>query len=178
MALHRSRAFLARTALLFGFWLLLLQPDSLLPARIGLDWLVGVPGAFAAAWVSLRLLPPAPPGLRLRSWALLRYALRFMVQSLVAGLDVARRALDPRLPLEPGLLHQPTALDGAAHRAVFAALTSQVPGTLAVDLDEPGRLLYHCLDRRQDAAGGLAADEALFREALGIAGATGPEPRA
>lgn len=162
---HRPHAFAARSLLLFGLWLLLLEPDSLAPAAVGVDWLVGALAAAAAALLSLRLLPPAPRGPR--AWPLVRYLLRFSMQSLLGGLDVARRALDPRLPLDPGLFAQPTALRGATRRALFGALTSHVPGTLAVDLDDPERLLYHSLDQGQDAARGLTADEALFLTVLG-----------
>jgi multicomponent Na+:H+ antiporter subunit E len=104
--------------------------------------------------------------------------LRFPVQSLLAGLDVARRALDPRLPVSPTLLQHRTALPPGTSRTLFGALSSQVPGTLTVDLDEPERLLYHCLDRPDRAARGLAADEALFRELLGQGGARGRGPPA
>ena len=163
-----------RFMLLFGFWLLLLEPESLARAAIGVDWTVGVLAGLGAALLSLRLLPPAP-GVP-RPWPLLRLLLRFLFQSLVAGLDVARRALDPRLPVDPGLLQQPTALPPGTARALFGALTSQVPGTLAVgsmvDPDAPDRLLYHCLDRGQDATRGLAADEALLLRVMGRGDAT------
>jgi hypothetical protein len=62
MKVHRPRALVARSLLLFGFWLLLLEPDSLSPAEIGVDLFVGAFAAFAAALVSLRLLPPAARG--------------------------------------------------------------------------------------------------------------------
>lgn len=175
MPLLRPRAFVIRSLLLFGFWLLLLEPESLAPAAIGVDWAVGALTALAAAALSLRLLPPAPRAPRLP--ALLRYLLRFLVQSLLAGLDVARRALDPRLPIDPGLLRQPTSLPPGAVRTLFGALTSQVPGTLAVDLDDPGRLLYHCLHSPQDAARGLTVDEALFRRVLGSGAAKDGDER-
>jgi len=175
MKLHRLRALVARSLLLFGFWLLLLEPDSLSPAAIGVDLFVGAFAGFAAALVSLRLLPAAARGPRL--WPLVRYLLRFLMQSLLAGLDVARRALDPRLPVDPGLLRQPTALRGATRRALFGALTSQVPGTLAVGLDDPDRLLYHCLNQGQDSARGLAADEALFLKVLGGGAETSGQPQ-
>jgi multicomponent Na+:H+ antiporter subunit E len=176
MSLHRSIAFAIRSVLLFGFWLLLLEPDSFSVAAIGIDWAVGALAAAGAALLSLRLLPPgqgAP-----RPWPLLRLLLRFLTQSLLAGLDVARRALDPRLPLSPGLIRHRTGLPPGPGRALFGALTSQVPGTLAVESKRPGELLYHCLDVRQDVARGLAADEALYLKvsAGGGAGRRGPRP--
>jgi multicomponent Na+:H+ antiporter subunit E len=124
--------------------------------------------------LSLRLVPPSPS--TPRPWPLLRLGLRFLIQSLLAGLDVARRALDPRLPMSPSLLRQPTALTPGPRRALFGALTSQVPGTLAVGSGDRDALLYHCLDHPQDAARGLATDEALFLAGLG-ADLTAPRER-
>lgn len=171
MSLHRISAFAARSLLFFGFWLLLLEPESLAPAAIGADWAVGVLAALAAALLSLRLLPPVAQ--TPRPWPLLHYLVRFFMQSLLAGFDVARRALDPRLPLAPGPLIHPTALPkGTTARTLFGAVSSQVPGTLAVDLDASDHLLYHCLYGPQEAARGLAADEALFLRML----PTDPEP--
>lgn len=164
MPLDRSRALVARSLLLFGFWMLLLQPDSLAPADVGVDWLVGALASVGAGLLSLRLLPPVRR--RPHPGPLLRYLLRFWVQSLLGGLDVARRALDPRLPVDPGLLRQPTALPGGISRALFGAVTSQVPGTLAVGAGEPRHLLYHCLDQGQDVTRALATDEALFRRII------------
>ena len=78
------RAAMARGAGFFGFWLLLIGPD---PA----DLAAGFFAAAAATWTSLRLLPPS--GGRLRYAALARLALRFGQESIMGGLDVARRAL-------------------------------------------------------------------------------------
>lgn len=172
---HYLHAFVLRVLLLFGFWLLLLEPDFLSLADTGLDWAVGALAAMAGARLSLRLLPPASRALR--PWPLLRFMLRYLGQSLVGGADVARRALDPRLPVDPGLLRQPTALPGGMSRALFSAVTSQVPGTLAVGSDDDEYLRYHCLDQGQDVAGGLARDEALFLQILGEAGETDRQPR-
>jgi multicomponent Na+:H+ antiporter subunit E len=176
MSSYRLIAFVLRSALLFGFWLLLLEPGSFSLAAIGVDLAVGAVAAVCAALLSLRLLPPgrgAP-----RPLPLLRLVMRFLMQSLVAGLDVARRALDPRLPLHPGLVRHRTALPPGTGQALFGALTSQVPGTLAVRSERSGELLYHCLDLRQDVARGLAADEAMFLRVWGArsAGRTGPGP--
>src|SRR5271168_4220876 len=84
-----------RTAGLFAFWLVL---SGFKPS----DLLVGAVAAVAATWTSLQLLPPGRWAFR--PVALVGLALRFFCQSIIAGIDVARRALDPRLPLRPGLV--------------------------------------------------------------------------
>ena len=76
MARNVLRASLVRAAGFLALWLMLF---GLNPADIP----VGVLTAAAATWASLRLLPPGP--WRLRPVALVRLALRFLWQSIVAG---------------------------------------------------------------------------------------------
>jgi multicomponent Na+:H+ antiporter subunit E len=121
-------------------------------------------GAVAAAtWTSLRLLPSRTS--RSSPLAIARLALRFLSQSVIGGVDVARRALDPRLPLRPGFVAYPIGLPAGAARNVFATLTSLLPGTVPTG-EERGRLVYHCLDVRQPVAAQLAEEEAALARAL------------
>ena len=135
------------------FWVLLSGGD---PA----DLAVGIFAAGAATWASLRLLPPTNG--RLRPLALARLALRFLVQSVVAGADVARRALHPRLPLRPGFVVYPTRLPEGPARQAFASLMSLLPGSLPAGADAAGGMLIHCLDTGQPVTAQLAEEEALF----------------
>ena len=133
-----------------------------------------VPGAVAAAgatWVSLRLLTPGHT--RLRPAALGRLAVRFLRQSAVSGADVARRALDPRLPLRPGFVLYPIGLPPGPARNMFTTLMSLLPGTVPTGCDERGGILIHCLDVGQPVVAQLAAEEALFTEVIGWAGSDG-----
>jgi multicomponent Na+:H+ antiporter subunit E len=92
-------------------------------------------------------------------------ALRFLYQSVVAGADVARRALDPRLPLRPGFVAYPVRFPPGTARNVFTTLTSLLPGTVPAG-EESGKLLYHCLDVDQPVVSQLAAEEAALSRAL------------
>lgn len=129
MQSRRSRAFAFRSLLLFGFWLLLLEPDSLSPVEIGLDWAVGAFAAISAALVSLRLLPPAARGPRL--WPLVRYLLRFLVQSLLTVLSgllrILRRPGDAERVMAAQLL-------GTGGVAALLLLGSATDLTAATDL--------------------------------------------
>ena len=125
-------------------------------------------GIFAlatATWASLRLLPPG--GVRPSPVALARLVLRFLRQSIVAGADVAWRALDPRLPLRPGIVIYPTHLPPGPASDAFCALTSLAPGTLPAGANDSGAIVVHCLDVGQPVASHLAADERLLALALG-----------
>lgn len=150
------RAALARGAGFLGFWMVLIGAD---PS----DLAVGAITAAAATWVSLRLLPPQPA--RLRLVALPALALRFLWQSVVAGVDVARRAFDPRLPLRPGFATYAVGFPPGPARNAFTDLTSLLPGTVPAG-EQDGALLYHCLDVDQPVAAQLAEEEAVLRRAL------------
>jgi multicomponent Na+:H+ antiporter subunit E len=117
----------------------------------------------AATWTSLRLLEP---GTSRRSFgAIARLALLFLYHSIVAGADVARRALDPRLPLRPGFVSYPTRLPRGPRRNVFATLTSLLPGTVPAG-EENAQLIYHCLDVDLPVVAELAEEEAALVRAL------------
>ena len=152
------RAAMTRGVGFFGLWLLLAGPE---PA----DLAAGLFAAAAATWASLRLLPPS--GGRLRYAALARLALRFGQESIMGGVDVARRALAVRLPLRPGFVVYPVRLPPGPACNAFSALTSVLPGTLPAGVDDHGALLYHCLDVDQPVAAHLAIDEELLLRALG-----------
>jgi multicomponent Na+:H+ antiporter subunit E len=117
----------------------------------------------AATWTSLRVLEPNASRRSLRG--IVRLVLFFLLHSIAAGADVARRALDPRLPLRPGFVAYPTSLPSGLRRNVFATLTSLLPGTVPTG-ERDGHLLYHCLDIEQPILAELAAEEAALVRAL------------
>lgn len=157
-----ARSALARGGGLLCFWLLLAAPladlasEELIP-----DLLVGTLASAWATWVSLRLLPPVAGRIRLA--ALGRLMLSFLWQSVVGGIDVARRAFHPRMPLRTGFLAYRVGFPPGAGREAFGALTSLMPGTLPVGTDTNDTLIYHCLDLDQPVTAGLAREEVLLR---------------
>jgi multicomponent Na+:H+ antiporter subunit E len=168
--LPRTTPFVMRSAFArwSGFllvWLLLAAPDLAAPIIDNLvDLLIGVLAAAAAAWTSLRLLPPTPGSLRYG--ALFRLAARVLRNSVVSGFSLLPRVFGPRLSIAPGYLAYPVRLAPGPARAVLGALTSVVPGSLSVGTDRDGALVYHCLDVAQPVAEDLAIDEALLIETL------------
>jgi multicomponent Na+:H+ antiporter subunit E len=127
---------------------------------------VGAAAVIAATALSLRLLPPI--GARPRPLALVRLAARFLRQSVLAGVDVAWRSLDPRLPLRPGFVRYPVQLPPGPARNTFCTLTSLLPGTVPTGPDASGALLVHCLDVGQPVVEQLALEEALLTDAMGL----------
>ena len=143
----------------------------LLPGGNPGDLGAGAVAIFAATWTSLHLLPPGTS--RVRPLALGQFALRFLRQSLIAGVDVARRALDPRLPLTPGFVHYPVGLPPGPARNMFTTLMSLLPGSVPIGADASGGLLIHCLDVEQPIAAQLAAEETHFARVTGAASSNG-----
>ncbi|WAC29304.1 Na+/H+ antiporter subunit E [Ancylobacter sp. SL191] len=128
---------------------------------------VGALTALAAAWLSLVLLRPS--GRPIAIGALVRLVLRFPGQSLLAGLEVARRAFASSLLLRPGLVPCPTRLPASTGRDAFHAYLSLQPGTLPVVMRDKATLLVHALDLDQPVAAAIAAGEADFARILGNA---------
>jgi len=152
------RSLAVRAAGFFGFWLIL---TGFSLADLGVGLLAGA----VATRTSLSLLPPGR--WRPQPLLFLRMGLRFLNQSVSAGLDVAWRALDPRLALEPGFVaFQPRLPPGPARNA-FCAITTLLPGTLPCGEDGNGDLVIHCLVVSPDVAPQLATEEALLLAALG-----------
>lgn len=150
------RAALARAAGYLALWVVLIGFDPL-------DLVVGVFAAAAATWTSLRLLPPTAG--RVRFAVLIALLPRFLWQSVVAGLDVARRAFHPRMPLQPDFVEYPVNLPRGQARNAFETITSLLPGTMPCDEDAQ-TIVYHCLDVGQPVVEQLAADERAYGRAL------------
>lgn len=160
MNLGLSRAAVARAIGFFALWIMLTGGN---PADLG----TGAVAALTATCVSLRLLPPGTT--RVRPIALAQLVARFLCQSVVAGADIARRALGPRLPLHPGFVVYPLGLRPGPASNTFTTLMSLLPGTVPTGADASGRLLVHCLDIEQPVAAQLTAEEAMFAQVIGAA---------
>lgn len=125
-------------------------------------WL-GLLAAVGATWVSLVLLPPGKP---VKVLALMRMLPGFVWRSLLGGVDVAWRALHPRMPLKPGWLLLPTALPEGGARVALGSEISLLPGTLVAGTRD-GMLLVHCLDLDQPVEGAVRREEDLIGVAIG-----------
>jgi multicomponent Na+:H+ antiporter subunit E len=155
-----GRASVARATGFIAFWLILTSFNLA-------DLPIGALAGALATWASLRLLPAGQ--WVIRPVALARLALRFLKQSVSAGIDVARRALDPQLPLQPGFARYHSQLPRGVRRNAFCTMTSLLPGTLPCGTEANGDLTIHCLDLGQPVAKQLAAEEALFVRTFGSA---------
>src|ERR1700746_2665052 len=127
------------------------------------DLPIGVAASVLAVLISLSLVQPT--ALRPRLAPLVRLNLLFLSSSILAGVDVARRALLPRLDLNPGFVAVPFTLPPGTSRNAFLVHQSLQPGTLPAGV-EGDQLQVHCLDTSQPVIESVAADEALLKKAI------------
>ena len=149
---------LTRVACFLAFWIIIAGTGTA-------DLIVGALAAIIVSWVSLRLLPPASN--RINFAAICRFVPAFLYQSIVAGIDVAWRALAPRLRLQPGFVLYPMRLPPGAAQSAFCTVTSLLPGTLPSGSDEKGNLIVHCLDESQPIVEQLRNEETLLMKIMG-----------
>jgi multicomponent Na+:H+ antiporter subunit E len=107
-------------------------------------WMLPLGTLMAALVTSLLCWPPQAG--RLQPLGVLQLAGWFIWQSWRGGVDVARRALRPRMSLQPDFLSLPLRVRGEWARICFVWLVSLLPGTAAVRL-ENDVLHLHVLDR-------------------------------
>jgi multicomponent Na+:H+ antiporter subunit E len=147
-----------RAALLAVLWWALLEGA---PA-FGFTGLIAVAVATA---VSLALIPAHRWRLR---WAGVPGLLGFFLQqSVLGGVDVARRALHPRLPIAPGFVRRQLRLRAEEPRVMLAWLISLMPGTVSVALGHDA-IELHVVDRD------LPIDATLRQLEDAVAGAFAP----
>ena len=141
-----------RAAAYFAFWVVLAGTGAK-------DLAAGLATALIAAWISVELVPAGE--MTLRPARALALFLRFLWQSVVAGVTVARIALTPVMPLRPGMVAYRTGLPPGNRRFLFMTYASLLPGTLpAGEAEAPDVIAVHALDTAQPVTRSLAAEEA------------------
>jgi multicomponent Na+:H+ antiporter subunit E len=141
-----------RVAGFMVLWLIIMGPGLK-------DLPMGLLASLAASWVSLRLWPTGS-GLSLGD--ILSFVLRFLPQSVTAGVGVARLAFFPGDGLRPGLATYRTRVPAGMARRGFCAVMSLQPGKLPIADGQGDTLTIHCLDREAPVAEEIAADERAF----------------
>jgi multicomponent Na+:H+ antiporter subunit E len=156
VASTRSTA-LWRGAAFFLLWMLLMQSTK--PS----DLVVGLLACVGATWTSLRLMPPASGCVNFGK--LLTLLPHLLSESVLAGVDVARRALLPQMRLSPGFVACPLSFPPGFARNTFATITSLLPGSVSAG-EAAGELVYHCLDDTTPVVEQIWKEERLLARAL------------
>jgi multicomponent Na+:H+ antiporter subunit E len=110
------------------------------------DWLPAAAVIICATASSFWIAPATRRRLRLRPSAFLRFVPYFLWQSILGGFDVSRRALSPRMTLDPGLFRFQLQLQDPTARTLFIGCVSLLPGTASVESQEDF-LVVHALDQ-------------------------------
>ncbi len=128
------------------------------------DLVVGLVTAVIASWMSLQLIPAGE--MRLRPVKALALFVRFLWQSVVAGVTVAKIALSPVMALRPGMVAYRTKLPPGNRRFLSMTFASLLPGTLPTGTDDGDLISVHALDTAQPLAQQLAAEEERLSAAI------------
>lgn len=127
------------------------------------SWPIGVPAVLAATAISLALLPASTWSVR----ALLAFVPVFLWQSVRGGIEVARIAMHPRLPVAPALIDYRLRLPAGLPRIFMVNAVNLLPGTLSADLRDD-RLCVHALDAGADIAAELERLEDRLLAIFGV----------
>ncbi|MGC9322074.1 MAG: Na+/H+ antiporter subunit E [Kosmotogaceae bacterium] len=126
-------------------------------------WL-GFTGSFAIGEILLGLLVSIVVAIILSNYSRFRIGLDFPVrvfkfvfsflpifilEMVKANVDVAKRVLNPSLPINPSMVEVETNLKGDISKLTLANSITLTPGTLTVDIGED-RLLVHWIDKKAD----------------------------
>jgi multicomponent Na+:H+ antiporter subunit E len=147
-----------RLLVVTGAWLVLAEGDLRSPILAGLFVVL----ATAASWWLV------PPGTVRLSWrGLAAFVPFFLGASALGGIDVARRALDPRQTVRPEMVDHQLNLPPGPPRIFFAAVVSLLPGTLSAELRDD-RLAVHVLDARMPVQRTLGRLETRVAALFGV----------
>ncbi len=109
-----------------GIWLALSGADSAY-------FSYGAVAVLLVTVMSLVLLPPKPPTFRhwpARIWGTLVLVGWFLQQSVIGGVDVARRALTPTVDVDPAVVEVTVDLPAGAAQNLSLVLMNLLPGSM------------------------------------------------
>ncbi len=138
---HRLSRFLFTALVLFGLWLLFTGTLNPQEALVGALLSVGI-ALFTHQRFTHGGLQNLAPG---RLLCLLAYLPFFTWQMIKANLDVAYRALHPRMPLNPGIVRVKTKMTSDIGKMAVANSITLTPGTLTLEVDGD-HLFIHWID--------------------------------
>lgn len=160
-----------RLALAVAIWWALADGD--IPGGAGAVVAAAAVAATAVAGLALRDRDRRRP----RVHRMPRFAAFFLWRSVLGGVDVARRALTPRVAVDPGFVDNDPQLPEGSARALYIALVSVMPGTLVAEQLTPGGVLrVHVIDTALPVDDDLERVGAEVRLLFGLPAAGLPAP--
>jgi len=123
----------------------------------------GVPFSLMAAVVAVFMSRPG--AWRFSLLGLAKFAVYFLQNSIVGGVDVALRAIKPSMPLNPGFVSVELRLPCDFSRALLADTVSLLPGTLSAGF-VCDSIYLHVLDTSQSVEAETRKIERLIADAF------------
>lgn len=74
----------------------------------------------------------------------------FMKNLLLSNIDIAKRVLDPKLPVNPGIVKIQTTLTRPYQRLILANSITLTPGTVTLEMEED-HLYIHWIDASEES---------------------------
>jgi multicomponent Na+:H+ antiporter subunit E len=145
--MRRKRIFhsISLGLVLFGTWLLL--SGFLEPLLLGL----GVVSCVIVVGIANRMDVIDHEGHPIHlGWRILTYWLWLAVEIVKANLDVARRVLDPKLPIHPMLIRVKASQASELGQVIYANSITLTPGTVSMVVED-GEILVHAIAKEMAA---------------------------
>jgi multicomponent Na+:H+ antiporter subunit E len=99
---------------------------------------------FAIGFLSLAILQPVvgSRGYVQGIFGVMRLVVVYLIELLIAAMQLARDILRPNPPIQGGFLHYDASHLSPAKTVLLSNMLSLTPGTLTVDIDDDGDILY------------------------------------
>ena len=124
---------------LFGVWLLLSGLFEPLPLGLG------VVSCLVVVLIAYRMDVIDHEGQPIHlGWRIVTYWLWLALEIAKANLDVARRIIDPKLPIQPALIRVKTSQVSELGHVIYANSITLTPGTVSVQVTQ-GEILVHAI---------------------------------
>ncbi len=127
------------------------------------SWYLGIPVIMLSVLTSVYLSAPVSLSLK----GILRFIPFFLWHSLRGGIDVAKKAIQPKLSMTPELIEYPWKLPTKTSQVFMASVVSLLPGSLSIELSAD-TLQIHVLEATDELNNELVIIEQRVAELFGI----------
>jgi multicomponent Na+:H+ antiporter subunit E len=135
-------SFVVTAAIMFGFWVLLSGFFDLIHIAAGIICSILV--AYFSHDLLIGKETNARKGL-MKFIRFLRYLPWLLYEIFKANIDVAKRTLHPRMPIEPKIINVKTGLKTEIGIVTFANSITLTPGTVTVAASREGEFMVHVI---------------------------------
>jgi len=134
------KKFISLGLVIFALWILMAGID---PQELVLGGLVAVILSYILAnYLNVQFSVMIVPKLIL---FIFLYIPVLIIELIKANIDVAKRVLNPKLPINPGIVKVPTSIKSDTGKLILANSITLTPGTISIDADDDS-VYVHWID--------------------------------